>query len=269
MDIIQILVLALVQGVTEFLPISSSAHLILVPELLSWQDQGLSFDIAVHVGTLFAVCFYFRKLIFDISFSFLKSPLLGSSDQRVVNNARLGWQIIIATIPIIIAGLLAKDFIETSLRSPIIIAIASIVFGVWLWLADRSNVKRIALFDITWRIAIIIGLMQVLALIPGTSRSGITLTAAFLLAVESKSAAKFSFLLSIPTILGAALLLFKDAYETNLPLDLWSLFFGALISGIAAYLCIHFFIKALERIGMLPFMIYRILLGLFLLIVFL
>jgi undecaprenyl-diphosphatase len=187
----------------------------------------------------------------------------------VVNNARLGWQIIIATIPIIIAGLLAKDFIETSLRSPIIIAIASIVFGVWLWLADRSNVKRIALFDITWRIAIIIGLMQVLALIPGTSRSGITLTVAFLLAVESKSAAKFSFLLSIPTILGAALLLFKDAYETNLPLDLWSLFFGALISGIAAYLCIHFFIKALERIGMLPFMIYRILLGLFLLIVFL
>ncbi len=265
MDLVHVIWLALLQGFTEFLPISSSAHLILTPRLLGWEDQGLAFDVAVHLGTLIAVLVYFRKEIVEMFLAWLES-LRGS---RLSGPALLAWGIIVATIPAGLAGLLFKDFIESELRSPVVIGIASVFFGIILWWADYASVQRRGDQDLSWKDFILIGTAQALALIPGTSRSGITMTAGLLLGLKREAAARFSFLMSIPIIVASGLGVTKDLFESTEAIDYAALGLGTVIAALSAFVCIHYFLVFIQKIGMLPFVIYRVLLGILLLALFL
>lgn len=256
MDTFQVILLALIQGLTEFLPISSSAHLILPSQLFGWSDQGLSFDVAVNTGSLFAVVIYFRHDIVTLAKSWFSS-FTGKQSQE----SKLAWWIILATIPAVIVGFTAKDFIETHFRNTLVIAITTIVFGLLLWLADRMSKAQLSEFQMGWKKALLIGLAQAMALIPGTSRSGATMTAALMLGLTREAAARFSFLMSIPVSFGAALLVTKDLVESPAAIDYQALGLGIVVSFIAAYLCIHYFLKFISKIGMTPFVIYRLLLG--------
>ena len=258
MDTIHIIVLALIQGVTEFLPISSSGHLILPSGLLGWPDQGLAFDVAVHVGTLLAVVAYFRHDIVNISGAWLS----GFYKSEQSPNSQLGWYIILATTPAGLAGLIFNDFIETHLRTTLVIALTTIFFGLLLGWADHisQSSKRHDLTQLTISLVLIIGCAQAIALIPGTSRSGITITAALFCGLHRQSAAQFSFLLAIPIIILSggykALQLLDD------PIASWNdLLLGIAVSAISAFICIFYFMKFINRIGMIPFVIYRLVLG--------
>jgi undecaprenyl-diphosphatase len=262
-ELLQIVILALVQGLTEFLPISSSAHLILVPVLTDWPDQGLAFDVAVHAGTLTAVVLYFRRELARMLVEWFASFKGG-----VTPDARLAWAVLIGTIPVGLAGLLFKGVIETQLRSPIVIAVATIVFGLLLWYADRTGKRSKNEYGLLLLDVLIIGLAQALALIPGTSRSGITITAALMLGLNREAAARFSFLLSIPVIFLAGSLETMEYLNTASVADAQALLIGALISAVSAYACIHYFLKLLERIGMMPFVAYRLVLGVVLVALF-
>jgi undecaprenyl-diphosphatase len=268
MDILHALVLAIVQGLTEFLPISSSAHLILAPKLLGWPDQGLAFDVAVHLGTLLAVLIYMRKEISPLFADWLQSIPARSH----TGDSRLAWGIIIGTAPAGFAGLLLKDHIEVYLRSPLVIATTTIFFALVLWWYDRAknNKKQNKINEHKLSVSgfLIIGCAQALALIPGTSRSGITITAALALGLSRTAAARTSFLFSIPIILAAGGLKTKDLLQQATPVDWLTLNIGVLVSFLSAYVCIHFFLKLLEKTSMLPFVIYRLLLGLCLLWIF-
>jgi undecaprenyl-diphosphatase len=259
------LILALVQGLTEFLPISSSAHLILLPNLAGWVDQGLAFDVALHIGTLTAVIIYFRHELMSMTRDWSQSLVT----RRQTANSRLAWAVLLGTIPVGLCGLLFKDIVETALRSPLVIAVATIGFGLLLWWADYNGKRIRDEHSITIRDIIVIGIAQAIALIPGTSRSGITITAGLMVGLTRPAAARFSFLLSIPVIVLAGLLETFDLIKTNTSAVAWdAMLVGAGVSAISAYFCIHFFIKLLDRIGMLPFVIYRVLLGCVLLVVF-
>lgn len=263
MTLLHIVVLALVQGFTEFLPISSSAHLILVPVLSHWPDQGLAFDVAVHVGTLTAVLFYFRKDISEMFFAWIKSI----TQRQHNSHSKLAWAVILGSIPVALGGLLLHDLAGTVFRSPLVIAWATIGFGILLGISDWLGKKVAELDNMTWLHIVIIGSSQVLALIPGTSRSGITMTAGLALGLTRQAAARFSFLLSIPAISMAGG--YKSIELLSLPAVDWnSILWGVILSALSAYLCIHFFLKLLDRIGMMPFVIYRLILGIFLLYVF-
>ena len=264
MDILQIIVLALVQGLTEFLPISSSAHLILVPLLTDWPDQGLAFDVAVHVGTLTAVVVYFRKEIKTMFFAWLAS-LKGKHTE----DSKLAWAVLIGTIPVGLAGLLFKDYISDELRTPLVIATTTIIFGLLLGYADWKGKRQRDEYSLSWKDIIIIGCAQAVALIPGTSRSGITITAGLMLGLTAPAAARFSFLLSIPVIMLAGGVETLDYLKVANMGDMKDLVYGALISAFSAYLCIHFFLMLLEKIGMTPIVIYRLLLGVVLLFLYL
>jgi len=266
LNFIEAIVLAIVQGLTEFLPISSSAHLILMPRLLGWADQGLAFDVAVHFGTLLAVLWYFREEVRGILIACL-AALVGHTHDR--NDARLGWEIVVATLPVVCAGFLFEDFIETELRSPLVIATTTALFGVLLWVADFHKKEISDERNVGFGVALLIGLAQVLALIPGTSRSGITITAALALGLSRGAAARFSFLLSMPAIAGAALLETLELLDSPLPVDWTVMFVGLAAAAVSAYFCIRVFLGAIDRIGMLPFTIYRLLLAGFLFWVFL
>ncbi|MDF1589006.1 MAG: undecaprenyl-diphosphate phosphatase [Gammaproteobacteria bacterium] len=264
MDFLHILSLAILQGLTEFLPISSSAHLILLPLISGWQDQGLAFDVAVHVGTLSAVVFYFRhilkKLVADWFNSLLKKQLLGES--------KLAWAVLFGTIPVGLAGLLFNDIIETSLRSPLVIATTTIVFGVLLGWADWYGKQERTEHQLTWKDVVVVGIAQAIALIPGTSRSGITMTAGRLLGLSRTASAHFSFLLSIPVIILAGGLKTIELIQSNTTTDWFALCSGAIISALSAYLCITLFMRLLEKVGMWPFVIYRLILGAILIALF-
>ncbi|MBY6017964.1 undecaprenyl-diphosphate phosphatase [Halomonas denitrificans] len=253
MDLIQAAILAIIQGLTEFLPISSSAHLILPAQMLGWEDQGLPFDVATHAGTLLAVMIYFRQDISNLLRHWLVSLTGEHSD-----TSRLAWYIILATIPAGLAGLLFNDIISTSLRSTTVIATTTLIFGLLLWYADATASERREVADVTWQLALLVGLAQMLALIPGTSRSGATITAALLLGFTRMAAARFSFLLSIPITAAAV------GYETLTlvkepqPVDWFPLLLGAGLAFVSAYACIHLFLKAIGRMGMKPFVIYRL-----------
>ncbi len=256
----EVVVLALVQGLTEFLPISSSAHLILPSQILGWPDQGLAFDVGVHVGTLLAVMLYFRRDIYQLLTAWFRQ-ISGQGDSQ---EARLAWYVILATIPAGLAGALGSGWIETNLRSALVIALATIGFGVILGVADRKTGSR-GMEQLNIKDAVTIGLAQALALIPGTSRSGITMTAALFLGLKRDTAARFSFLLSIPLILAAGLLKGLELANTGTESQ-WSLIVvGSLISAVSAYACIHLFLTFLEKISFMPFVIYRLLLGILLL----
>jgi undecaprenyl-diphosphatase len=253
-DWLQIIVLSLIQGLTEFLPVSSSAHLILPSLLTDWPDQGLAFDIAVHLGSLLAVLAYFRA---DMSrFAISGTQLL--TQQRYDEHTSLLFKVAVATIPVVVVGYLLKGWVESELRSVLVIATTTIVFGLALWLADRQRGQGV---QPSWPQTLMIGCAQVLAIVPGTSRSGITITAALLLGLSRTSAARFSFLLSIPTIAGAALLATLDLLETGDTARWPELALGATLSALSAYACIHYFIALVERTGVMPYVIYRLALG--------
>ncbi len=265
MNNIETAVLAILQGLTEFLPISSSGHLILVPAVFGWPDQGLAFDVAVHVGTLCAVLVYFRHELWDMSRAWL-----GSVTGAGLNaDARLAWAVLFSTIPAALFGLLAKGLIEGPLRSPMVIAATTIGFGVLLWVADRCGRHQRDEHTLGWRDLVIIGTAQALSLIPGTSRSGITITAGLALGLDRRAAARFSFLLSIPIIVLAGAYLSYGLVISSQPVDWSVLALGVVLSAGAAYLTIDLFIRFVERIGMLPFAVYRLLLGALILYVYL
>ncbi len=258
MELLQILILAVVQGLTEFLPISSSAHLILAPLVTGYADQGLAFDVAVHVGTLAAVIGYFRHEVIAIGGDFFRSWVNPAARSR---DSRLGWMIIIATLPVGLFGLLMKSLVETDLRAPLVIAITTIGFGILLLAGDKLGKRTRDEYSIGWRDALIVGLFQAMAIIPGTSRSGATMTAGLFLGLTRRAASRFSFLISIPTIIMSGGLLTLELIESDLPVEWGSIALGVGLAFVAAYLCIHFFLQFIERIGMLPFVIYRFLLG--------
>lgn len=254
MSYFEALVLAIVQGLTEFLPISSSAHLILVPRFLGWTDQGLAFDVAVHLGSLLAVCLYFRAEILAVVRAWLGSLLTRGAPNA---EARFGWFIIVATIPVGLVGLALHDAIDAYLRSPLVIAASTAVFGVLLWLADRNR-GSLNEHQLTLTMALLIGCAQAVALIPGTSRSGITITAGLWLGLSRDAAARFSFLLAIPVIALAALLETRNLLAAAEPVAWDVIVLGALASAVAAYLCIRWFLQLIARISMRPFMLYRL-----------
>ena len=260
METIQAILLAIIQGLTEFLPISSSAHLILLTEISGWEDQGQTFDVALHFGTLLAVIFYFRREINEmLDFSHFKT-------MNTLIKSPLGV-ITIATIPIVIIGGLFNQFIEANLRTSEVIAIATIVFGVLLYLSDLKGKQADSDLKVTLGLGFLIGLAQVFALIPGTSRSGITITAALLLGFSRTEAARFSFLLAIPAIIAANILgVFEVIQAEHLVFNYLDLFLGVSISFLVAYLTIGWFLSLIERIGMLPFVVYRVILGTLLLL---
>lgn len=253
----QIVFLSLIQGLTEFLPVSSSAHLILPAQLLNWKDQGLAFDVAVHVGTLIAIIGYFRKDIIQIIIAWCVSIKVKQS----TSDSRLAWWICLATIPACVAGLVFDDFISTHLRSLEVIGYTTIGFGVLLWLSDRYGSNDKTEHDFCPKSVLYIGLAQALALIPGTSRSGITMTAARFLGFSRECAARFSFLLSIPLILAAGGLKLVELISSNVAVDWVSILVGVGLSALSAYLCIYLFLKWLNRIGFFPFFVYRLILG--------
>ena len=260
MEWLQIITLALLQGITEFLPISSSAHLILPSQLTDWPDQGLAFDVAVHLGTLIAVCSYFRAELAGYVNGSFTAIRTRSSNAELDDVAKLA----LATLPVMICGFLLKDWIEASLRSIEVIAAATMAFAILLAVADRRHGDT---STISLRTALIVGAFQTLALIPGTSRSGITITAALWLGLSRTAAARFSFLLSIPTIAGAALLTGLDLGQRPEPVNWPALTVGALLAAASAYLCINTFVRLVERTGMMPYVYYRLLLGLVLLVI--
>lgn len=264
MDLIHILTLALVQGLTEFLPVSSSAHLIMVPIVFGWADQGLAFDVAVHVGSLSAVIIYFRNELQRMSYDWIHSLI----ERKQIGESGLAWAVLVGTIPAGLAGLLLNDYIELNLRSPLVIASTTIIFGFLLWYAFVKGKQNRTEHNLTVVDILFIGLMQAVALIPGTSRSGITITAAMLVGLKSDAAARFSFLLSIPLIMAGGGLKTLDLIKDPIAVDWQAIIYGTILSGISAYFCIHYFLKLLDKVGMMPFIIYRLALGALLIILF-
>ena len=251
MELLQIIVLALVQGVTEFLPVSSAAHLILADKFTDWPDQGLAFDIAVHLGSLAAVLAHYRQ---DWR-RFAVSAWGFAREQRYDADLDLLCKILIATLPVVLCGFLLYDLIATDWRNEFVVAVATLVFGLALWWADGQPGRRTQL---SWRDAFLIGCAQALALLPGTSRSGVTITAALLLGLSRAAAARVAFLLAVPAISGAALLAAAKLPPNASSGLLADLALGAAIAAGSAYLCIGAFIRLLERTGLRPYAYYRV-----------
>lgn len=256
----QALLLSLVQGLTEFLPISSSAHLILPSLLLGWPDQGLAFDVAVHFGTLLAVLLYFRRDLLDLAADLIQA----ARDREVNDGCREVSLLVIATVPAIISGFMLNAYMDSLRTMPVLIT-TTIVFALLLGFADR-RVKASASSTLpSVRMALLIGVAQAIAPIPGTSRSGITITAALLLGMSRSAAARFSFLLSIPVIGGAMLLKMLELFAAQVTVPWLQLGVSMIVAAISAYLCIAVFLNLIERVGMMPFVLYRLALGLVLL----
>ncbi len=254
MDPVHAIVLALVQGLSEFLPISSSGHLILIPHLFGWPDQGLAFDVAVHVGTLLALLVYFRREIVAMTAAWLGSVLRRSHTP----DSRLAWQVLVGTIPVGLAGIVFGDAIESNLRSPLFVAGTLSFFGLLMYAADRFSRGTRDEHSLSWPQAIAIGCAQALALMPGTSRSGITMTAGRALGLARSGAARFSFLLAIPGIAAAGGYEGLKLVTSHTAADWPSMAIGVAFSALSGIACIHLLIRFIERIGLLPFTIYRL-----------
>ena len=260
MSLLQAAILAVIQGVTEFLPISSSAHLALAPWLLGWRDQGLLFDIALHIGTLAAVLLYFaRDWIQIIGHGF---GFHGGADEDLRRRPRLLWVLAVASIPTGIAGLLLQDYAATTLRKPVIMGAMLIAVGLLMALAERLGNRRKRLGEISFADAMIIGFAQVLALVPGTSRSGITITAGLFRNIDRGAAARFSFLLSTPAVAAAAAKALLDLWRQGIPADMRLAFLvGILLSALTGCLAISLLLKWLRRHGLKFFIYYRVVFG--------
>ncbi|MFT4519030.1 MAG: undecaprenyl-diphosphatase [Halioglobus sp.] len=253
-DIYQAILLALMQGLTEFLPISSSAHLVIPSLILGWPDQGLAFDVAVHVGTLLAVVLYYREDLVRMAVAWFGS-LTGAG---ATDDSRMVWYLGIATIPAGLVGLMAGDFIEGNLRSLPVIASTTLGFGLLLGFADRRARGESTRRKLDLSVAVLIGLAQAVAPIPGVSRSGVTMTAALLLGMTRLDAARFSFLMSIPIIGSAGALKIVELSGTATQVDWVSIGVGVVVSAVSAYLCIAAFLRLLNTLGLMPFVYYRI-----------
>lgn len=259
MSWLQLAILAIIQGLTEFLPISSSAHLVLAPQLLGWEtDQGPLIDVMAHFGSLFAVMVYFHKDVAGIIGGFF--DLL---KRRLNKNSALALNLIIASPPALALGFILNKFgYDVLLRSPLLIAFTTIVFGILLWISDIKGREEKTTEELTWKGATIMGFSQALALIPGTSRSGITMTTARFMNMTRVESARFSMLMSLP-IIGAGGL-FALLKLTTEPSGTAGLSEGLIVAGlsfITAYACIALFMKWVSKIGFFPFMVYRLLLG--------
>lgn len=268
MEFTHAFVLGLVQGITEFLPISSSAHLILVPKFVSWPDQGLLFDISVHVGTLLAVMLYFYKDVLTLFRG--KVDVLRGRFQTA--EAHLFIALVVSTIPLVIIAPFIKDYIEVYARSYAVIAFTSIFFGLLLWRADKG--RCLVKPDISWsgekemteitvKKALVFGLFQAIAMVPGTSRSGICMTAGRLLGFSREASSRYAMLMAMPVILmiGAYSLLSDFESGVNLAENAQEIAVGAAVSFVSAILAIHLLMKFVNKVGFLPFVIYRVALG--------
>ncbi len=256
MNVFQAAVLGLVQGLAEFLPISSSAHLSLVPFIFGWEDPGLAFDVALHLGTLAAVLWYFRQQWVDLTkagFQILRTLRVEGDEQK------RALHIVIATIPGAIGGLLLQSYAETVFRNPLITAFTLIVLGVILWAADRYARQERDLNGIRWTDALLIGLAQVCALVPGVSRSGATMTAGRALGFDRTSAATFSFLMSMPITAAAAIVKVPEALHEGITMPI---VVGILASGISGWLAISVLLKYVSSKSFGVFAVYRVILGL-------
>jgi undecaprenyl-diphosphatase len=258
MDAFQAIVLGIVQGLTEFLPVSSTAHLRLVPAFAGWDDPGTAFTAVVQLGTMAAVLLYFREDLWNIARAWLRS--LRDPEARATLDARLGWYLIIGTIPIAILGLLFKDKIETDARQLVLIGIALIVLGLVLELAERMGRKEREIDSLTLRDGIVIGFAQAAALVPGVSRSGATISAGLFLGLERGAAARYSFLLSVPAVVLSGLFELKDVGSGGgagpVPTIIATIF-----AFIVGYASIAWFLKYLTRHPVTVFVVYRVVLG--------
>jgi undecaprenyl-diphosphatase len=253
---LQAIVLALVQGLSEFLPISSSGHLVLVPHFLGWKDQGLAFDVAIHVGTLFAVLAYFRREVLAMARDWVAS-LAG---RGMTPDARLAWCVLLGTLPVGAVGLAFGGLIEEKLRNPVSVATMLAVFGLLMWIADRYGRRERDEYAVGWRDALLIGCAQALALMPGTSRSGVTMTMARTLGLTREAAARFSFLLAIPGIAMAGGYEFLKLATSNGTPPAWgSIALGMAVAAVTGYACIAWLLRVISRIGLGPFAVYRFL----------
>ena len=274
-DWLQIIILSFLQGLTEFLPISSSAHLVIPSQIGIWSDQGLTFDVAVHFGSLLAVIIYFRREVRDLIHQFfalvrkilalkldLRNELARTED--TINLVHL----LVATIPILLAGFILKDIAENQLRSLPIIATSTILFGLILWLADSKRTIQKNQTRMNISRAFLIGIAQITAIIPGASRSGVTISAALFLGIDRERASRFSIMLGIPTICGAMALLTSQIPNADLSSISISFMGAVLISFFVAYASIHYFLKYVSQWGFFPFVIYRLCLGTFLFYLF-
>ncbi len=267
MPLVQVIVLAILQGITEFLPISSSAHLALTPWLFGWADQGLEFDIALHFGTLFSVLIYFFRdwlRILANGIGMGEMPALGQ-DPALDRNPKMLWYLIAATIPAGVAGLLFKDTVESTLRSPYVMGGMLIAVGLLMWLTEKWAKHERTIGDMNLKDCLFIGCAQALALIPGTSRSGITMTAGLARNLDRSTAARFSFLLSTPIVAAAAL---KGLYDLRkhgalTPEMIPSLAIGIVVTAITGCFVISVLLKFLRTNSVVPFVVYRIAFGLF------
>jgi undecaprenyl-diphosphatase len=257
MDSLQIVVLAVIQGITEFLPISSSGHLILVPYFTNWPDQGLEFDLAVHIGTLTAIVAYFRRTLAAMARDWVRSV----AQRREVGESRLAWAVLFGTIPAGLVGLAFRHDIETTLRSPFVVACTTIGYALLLLVADKFGAQQRDERSIGWLDVVVIGCAQALALVPGTSRSGVTITAGLFRNLSREAAARFSFLLAVPVMAAAGLAELAGYAGNTAPIDTRALVLGLVISAVTGFACIHYFLKWLTRFGMLPYVLYRLVLG--------
>lgn len=264
MEFFQAIVLAIIQGLTEFLPVSSAAHLILAPVLLGWEDQGLAFDVATHIGSLGAVMLYFRQDLARMTTSVIRTR-----GRPAEPETRLFWWVVIGTIPAGLAGLLLAGTVATTLRAPLVIACTTIIFALALAWADRKGGGLRSEWQITWRDALMIGCAQAIALIPGTSRSGITMIAGLMVGLSREGAARFSFWLSMPIIALAGAYSTLKLVASDTTVDWAVLAVGVVASFGAAYLCVAAFLALIARIGFMPFVIYRLVLGVVLFALFL
>ena len=259
-DPLQAIGLAFIQGITEFLPVSSSAHLVLAPSLLGWPDQGLAFDVAVHLGTLVAVMGYFRSDLWAI----VRACLPIDSVKGSAEGLALAKLLLVASLPVFAAGAVFEEVVETALRNPHVIATTTAVFGILLWAADRLGGRRRTLETLRWSDALLIGLAQAIALVPGVSRAGVTMTAARALGLDRRSAVRFSFLLAIPVILGASVFKAIDLVGSPQAM-LWHVFgLGVVVSACSAWCVLVVFLRVIEKSGVLVFVLYRLLLAAFL-----
>ena len=250
MDLIQIVVLSIVQGVTEFLPISSSAHLILTSKFFGWQDQGILFDIYVHGGSLLAIIYAFKKevsILIQRAFSPYKQNLL--------------LCLIIATLPVALAGFLGEDFIKKNFRSLEFLILTTFLFAIFLFIADKYGKKTNSIESIGLKDSFIVGMFQIFALMPGVSRSAITMIGALILSYSREDAARFSFLLSIPTLSAVLLGSSIEAIQSEETIDWSILILGGLISFAVSLFCINLFLSFIQKIGFTPFVLYRIILS--------
>ncbi len=263
MDLFQAVVLALVQAFTEFLPISSSAHLVLVRWLLGWDDPGLAFDIALHFGTLVALAVYFARtwlrIVSLVAGRRLLEPPTGHPDRDLYENPRLLWFLVAGTLPAGFAGLALQDVIQTHLRSPFVIGSMLIGVGALIWWAERAGRRDRGLGSLSFTEVMAIGCAQAVALVPGTSRAGITIAAGLFLGLRRQAAARFSFLMAMPIVLGAALKAGLDTFAGDAPVppDLGPLAAGVAVSAVAGYGVIAVFLRYLQHSTMTPFVYYR------------